>query len=149
MTSWRDVEQTVPELAAAVRAPIAGRKHATMATVRRDGGPRISGTELDFADDGEIYLGMTGGARRAADLRRDPRIAVHCPTVDPPEGNPAGWPGEGKVSGRAVPQPDQDGAHFFRIDIEQIVLTRLNAAGDEMEISDWRVGEAVRVHHRA
>ena len=84
VAGWREVEGSAPELAAAVRATFAARKHATMATIRRDGSPRISGTEVDFAGDGEIYLGMMPGTRRAADLRRDPRLALHAPTVDPP-----------------------------------------------------------------
>lgn len=60
------------------------RKHATLATLRRDGSPRISGTEVVFDDEaGEIYLGMMPGSVKALDLRRDPRLALHSPTVDP------------------------------------------------------------------
>jgi hypothetical protein len=74
MTSCADVASSAPESADTVQRTSAIRQHATMATVRRDGSPRISGTEIDFADDGEIYLGMMPGARRAEDLRHDPRV---------------------------------------------------------------------------
>jgi hypothetical protein len=80
MTSWADVELGAPDLADTVRRTFAIRKHATTATIQLDGAPRISGTEVQFADDGEIYLGMMPGAKRANDLRRDPRVAIHCPT---------------------------------------------------------------------
>jgi Pyridoxamine 5'-phosphate oxidase len=89
MTSWAHVASSAPELADTVRRTFAIRQHATMATVRRDGSPRISGTEIDFDDDGEIYLGMMPGARRVEDLRHDPRVAIHCPTEDIPEDDPA------------------------------------------------------------
>jgi hypothetical protein len=74
MTSWTDFAVTEPELARCVRECFAIRKHATLATLRRDGSPRVSGIEVDFASDG-LYLGMMAGSRKAADLRRDPRLA--------------------------------------------------------------------------
>lgn len=55
MTSWTDFATAQPELARRIRLCFAIRKHATVATLRRDGSPRISGTEVDFADDG-LYL---------------------------------------------------------------------------------------------
>lgn len=143
MTSWHDVTVAEPELAAVVRRTFAIRKHATMATIRRDGSPRISGTEVDFADDGWIYLGMMSGARRAAELRRDPRVAVHCPTEDPPDDDPQRWLGDGKITARAEEVAD----HRFRLDIDSVVLTRV--VGDELEITTWRPGGPARVVRRA
>jgi hypothetical protein len=131
MTSWKDVELAEPELAAVVRATFAIRKHATMATIRRDGAPRISGTEVEFADDGEIYLGIMAGARRAADLRRDGRVAVHCPTDDTPSADPGSWLGDGKITARAVEVAD----HRFRLDVQSVVLTKVGSSG--LEITSW------------
>lgn len=134
MASWSDVTTTAQALAERVAGAFAVRKHATMATVRRDGAPRISGAEVEFADDGEIYLAMMPGTRRAADLRRDARLAVHSPTVDPPTEGGAGWPGEAKLTGVAIEvSPDR-----FRIDLSTVVLTRLAADGAELEISIWQ-----------
>jgi hypothetical protein len=39
-----------------------------------------AGTELEFAD-GEVTFGMMGGSVKLADVRRDSRIAIHCPTI--------------------------------------------------------------------
>jgi hypothetical protein len=41
----------------------------TLATLRRDGSPRISGTEVEFTD-GQVWLGMMPGSLKALDLRR-------------------------------------------------------------------------------
>ncbi len=103
-----------------------GYKHHTMATVRKEGAPRISGTEVEI-DSGELCLGMMPGTRRAADLRRDPRIAIHSHSVDPPDGNPGAWSGEAKLSGRAEELTGhQRGSDRFRVDVEQVVLTWLD-----------------------
>ena len=120
MTSWRQVEQAAPELAAQVRAAFSTAKHCTMATLRADGAPRISGTEVEFSDDGELRIGSMPGAVKARDLQRDPRLAVHSPTADPGEGG-TGWPGEAKVAGRAVEEARQsDGVHVFRLDLTEV-----------------------------
>lgn len=76
------------------------RRHKTIGTLRADGSPRISGIEAAF-EDGELVFGSMPNARKGADLRRDPRFALHSATVDPVEGSEARWPGEAKISGRA------------------------------------------------
>ncbi|MDQ1690210.1 MAG: hypothetical protein QOD87_318, partial [Pseudonocardiales bacterium] len=87
MASWAEIEDVVPELAAKVRARFDAGTNKTMATVRRDGSPRISGTELSFAARDSVAvvsLGMMAGSRKLADVRRDPRVAVHSPSLEPP-----------------------------------------------------------------
>lgn len=145
MTSWAEFQANAPLLADTVRRTFAIRKHATMATIRRNGAPRISGTEVDFNDDGYIYIGMMPGAQRAADLRRDPRVALHCPTEDPPDDDPAGWLGDGKIA--AVVTEVQP--HRFQLDIDQVVLTRVAPGAQELEITSWRPYTGVRVVRRA
>ncbi len=49
MTSWSRIAASEPELAAHVRRTFAVRKHATLATLRKDGSPRLSGSEVEFA----------------------------------------------------------------------------------------------------
>lgn len=145
MSSWAEFRADVPPLAATVRAAFAVRKHATMATVRRDGSPRISGTEVDFADDGQVYVATMGGTRRGDDLRRDPRLALHGPTEDAPEDDPPSWAGDAKIDGRAVEvEPDR-----FRIDIDQVVHTKVDASGEALQITIWRPGQGTTVIHRA
>ena len=102
MAAWKDIEQAEPEFAARVRRLFDAGRHKTIATLRADGSPRISGIECEFAD-GELRFGSMPAARKGADLRRDPRFALHGPTFHPQEGHEADWPGEAKIAGRAVP----------------------------------------------
>ena len=136
MASWSEVETAVPEFAARVRALVTSRKHLTMATVRRDGAPRISGTEIEFAG-GQLRIGSMPGAVKALDLRRDPRVAIHGPTDDPPLENPRGWKGEAKVAGLAVEVDSGDASHRFNIDIQEVVITRLNDDGTRLVVESW------------
>lgn len=147
MTSWNDFAEAEPAVAGAVRRTFAVRKHATMATADASGAPRISGTEVEFRDDGEVYLGMMPGARRAADLRADPRVAVHCPTEDPPADDQAAWPGDGKISAVAV--ETEPGSHLFRLDVRRVVLTRIAADGRGLKITWWRPGHPLQVLYRS
>jgi len=148
MTSWADVETAAPDLARVVRECFAVRKHATMATLRKDGSPRISGTEVEFTGD-DVVLGSMPGAMKALDLRRDPRIAVHSPTVDPPESDPSAWPGEAKLAGRAIEtEPAAVGKpHRFVLDLTEVVHTRV--VGDQLEVTAWHEAGGVSVRRRA
>lgn len=141
MHTWLDLAAAEPDFASRVRATFAARKHATLATLRSDGAPRISGTEVEFDDAaGQLALGSMPGALKALDLRRDPRMALHSPTVDPPEDDPASWSGEGKISGRAVELSDpgrQDQPHRFVVDLTEVVLTTVGARGDHLVIESW------------
>ncbi|AYF29489.1 pyridoxamine 5'-phosphate oxidase family protein [Micromonospora tulbaghiae] len=138
MTWWSDLVAAEPEFAARVRARFAVRKHGTMATVRRDGSPRISGTEFDFGDDGQLRLGSMAGAVKALDLRRDPRVALHSPTEDAPPDDPSTWDGDAKIAGRAHEEPPgEDGSHRFRIELTEVVLTRVGNPPDHLLIESW------------
>jgi len=154
--SWARFEQEAPELAATVRERFAVRKHCTMATLRRDGSPRISGTEVALAD-GQVRIGSMPGALKALDLLRDPRVALHSPTVDPPEGQESGWAGEAKLAGIAAEeQPARQGAgdreagdqgaHTFRIEMTEVVHTRVD--GDALIVASWHPGRGVQVTRR-
>ena len=151
-SSWAEVEAEAPELMAAVRACFTVRKHCTMATLRRDGSPRISGTEVQLAD-GVLWTGSMLGALKAQDLQRDGRVALHSPTVDPPEGDESSWAGEAKVAGLAVEVPPDEGAeagppsHRFRIDLLEVVHTKVD--GDALLITSWHAGRGVQSRRRA
>ena len=149
--SWAQVEAEAGELARLVRASFAVGKHCTMATLRLDGSPRISGTEVQF-EDGELWLGSMAQARKAQDLLRDGRVAVHSPTVDPPEGDEASWAGEAKVAGTAVEVggvPGQDASHRFRLDLREVVHTRVAPTADGLLITAWHAGRGVSQRVRA
>jgi hypothetical protein len=63
MAVWKDVEQAEAEFAARVRRLFDGGRHKTIATLRADGSPRISGVECEFAD-GELEFGSMPGRAR-------------------------------------------------------------------------------------
>jgi hypothetical protein len=147
LASWSEFEAAAPEFASRVHALLAARKHLTMATLRRDGSPRISGTEVEFAD-GQLRIGSMPGAVKALDLRRNPRVAIHGPTDDPPEANPAGWKGEAKVAGTATEVDSGSSAHRFLIDVQEAVITRLNEAGDRLVVESWNPAHGYRVFDR-
>ena len=85
MVSWREFEATEPELAERVQRLFDAGRHKTVATLRADGSPRISGIECEFVD-GQLRFGSMAHSRKAADLARDPRFALHGPTFHPVEG---------------------------------------------------------------
>ena len=147
MATWGEFEAAEPEFASRVRELLASRKHLTMATLRADGSPRISGTEVEFAG-GQLCIGSMPGAVKALDLRRDPRVAIHGPTDDPPLDNPAGWRGEAKVAGRAAEVESGGAAHRFLIDIQEAVITHLNEAGSRLVIDSWTPARGYRSQER-
>ena len=150
MTTWQDVEQAEPEFAQRVRALFDAHRHKTLATLRADGAPRISGIEAAF-EDGELVLGSMPNARKGADLRRDPRFALHSATVDPVEGSEAQWPGEAKISGRANAtgaSADSGGADRFQGDIAEVVHTHLNEAATLLVVEWWTPAHGLRTLER-
>jgi Pyridoxamine 5'-phosphate oxidase len=163
MASWSDVTKAAPELAAAAQRSFDANIHKTLATLRADGSPRISGIEASFRN-GELWLGMMPDSRKAQDLQRDPRFALHSATVDP---EMAG--GDAKLSGRAVEVTDRatfewfvgtereakgeappEPFHLFRCDIAEAVLMTLGGdPPDRLVIETWRDGRGVtRVERR-
>jgi hypothetical protein len=143
VASWSEVEAQAPELAARARSLFDGFTHKTLATLRRDGGPRISGTEVEFAD-GEAWIGSMWRAVKALDLRRDPRFAIHSGSADPP-----GWAGDAKIAG-TVEDVTEPGAssHRFRLDITELVVVRLGEPADHLLIEAWHEGRGVSSRRR-
>jgi hypothetical protein len=170
MVSWAQFESEAPELAAPLRAAFEGHLHHIIATLTLDGSPRVSGNEVRFAGD-DVWLGMMPASRKAADLRRDPRVAIHAAPVDVTLAI-----GDGKFSGTArevdaetvawflaqishpgadtfdarpdahegdTPPPESDAfeAAAFRIDLTSATLTTV--AGDVMTVRTWHPGHGV------
>ena len=144
MASGAEFAAAEPEFAVRVRKLPSSRKHLTMATLRRDGSPRISGTEVQFSDD-QVQLGSMPAAVKALDLLRDPRVAIHGPTHDPTKSG--AWRGEAKIAGRAMAVPTDGEGHSFRIDIREVVVTRLGGKG--LLIESWDPERGYRVRDRA
>ena len=146
MTAWHDVEAAEPAFAQRVRALFDAHRHKTIATVRADGSPRISGIEAVF-EDGELVFGSMPNARKGADLRRDPRFALHSATVDPVGGSEAQWPGEAKISGRAIAAGPVTGGldgDRFHADIAEVVHTHLDEKATMLVIEWWTPARGLR-----
>ena len=151
MPSWSDFEAAAPELAARVRARLDAHTHKTLATVRADGAPRISGTETQLAD-GELWIGSMWQARKARDLQRDPRFAIHSGSDDPPD-----WTGDAKLAGVVEEITDADevrrrngeaGAsgpsHLFRLDLREVSTVGLNDDRTGLVIDVWTPDRGLR-----
>jgi hypothetical protein len=150
MTSWNDFASAEPDFSRRVLDIFVTQKHMTMATLRRDGSPRISGTEAQFVD-GELVLGMMPGSLKSRDLTRDPRLALHSPTFDAPENDPSGWSGDAKIAGLAVENFDKDPddeSHRFLVDIQEVVLTKVGTPADHLVIESWRPDTGLRRRQR-
>lgn len=132
--------QDAPQFARRVQELFQARKHKTLATLRADGSPRISGIETSF--DGELTFGSMPGALKGRDLRRDPRMALHSPTVDAAEDDPGSWPGEAKIAGRALLEvpAEPGGADRFRVEVAEVALTYLGTPADHLVIESWHPG---------
>jgi len=146
VTTWHDVEQAEPEFAQRVRGLFDAYRHKTIATLRADGAPRISGIETVF-EDGQLVFGSMVNARKGADLRRDPRFALHSATVDPIEGSEAQWPGEAKISGRAIaagPITEGPEGDRFHADIAEVVHTHLDEKATLLVIEWWTPTQGLR-----
>ena len=139
MPSWSAFEKAEPEFAARVQRLFDAGRHKTIATLRADGSPRISGIECEFAD-GDLRFGSMADARKGADLARDPRFALHGPTSHPVEGKESEWPGEAKVAGRAT---SADGQTFVA-DITEVAITALNPEATKLVVEWWTPERGLR-----
>ncbi len=151
MPSFSDFEAAAPDLAREVRERLDAHTHKTLATLRRDGSPRISGTET-LLKEGELWIGSMHRARKALDLQRDPRYALHSGSDDPP-----GWVGDAKVSGIAAEVTDPetvarivDGKappgplHLFRLDVREASVVALDETRDGIVVQWWTPEGGVR-----
>lgn len=150
--SWATAVAAAPDLAAQVQGRFAATGLGYLATLRTDGSPRISGLEPLFAD-GQLWLGMMPDSRKADDLRREPRFALHAANADKDVPD-----GDAKLAGRAVPvtndveidafraafehatgQAPPDGPLvLFRAEVDELTYTRVE--GNELIVEWWRTG---------
>jgi hypothetical protein len=154
MATWEKVTIESGELAERVRARFDRYGLGVLATLRRDGSPRLSGIEPFFGE-GELWLGMMPDSRKGRDLQRDPRLELHAASTDKQVAE-----GDAKVSGRAVEVRD-DGvkSHFlaafaehtgvtpptpftlFRVDVSG--LSFLRPESDHLLIEWWDEGSGL------
>ena len=157
--TWGRFGAEAPELAAAVKSRFESAGIAFLGTLRRDGSPRLTMLH-PMIEDGDIWLSMMAGSRKAADVLRDPRLTLHAASVDP-------WVKEGdaKLSGRGIPVADDDEEQFERwaagvrkrkgwmpprpfplFRIEMTDASFLRAGSGVLVVEVWRPGRGVRQH---
>lgn len=151
VASWSEIGPQAPELAALARRFFDLGVHKTIATLRADGSPRISGTEVPEID-GELWLGSMPNSMKSRDPRRDGRFALHSHSIDPPE-----WTGDAKLAGVAVEVDDDrvkdamrnDGEpsgdfDLFRLEIRELAVTRLNDSRNGIVVETWVEGRGIK-----
>lgn len=151
MASWSELEAAEPALAAAITARFDAHKHKFLGTVRADGAPRISGIEAEVRD-GELMLAGMPHGRKFADLRRDPRFALHSGSDDSDPKHPDAWTGDAKVAGVAVEITDPAALaeyaratedmppgdfELFRLDLREAVVIRMGEPADHIVVDQW------------
>ena len=149
MATWQQFQDSAPDLAAAVKARFTATKHHVLATLRRDGSPRVSGTEVVFDGDGRLRLGSMADAVKGKDLKRDGRFALHA---NPGDGSMDG--GDSKISGVATAVPAEgsndgsdDGSDLFELDINEVVHTTVE--NDQLVIRFWTPDNGVQEIRRS
>jgi hypothetical protein len=153
MPSWAWIEAAEPEFAAEARASMDRRTHKTMATIRPDGSPRISGMEARFID-GELSFGSMPNSPKVRDLAADPRFALHSGSEEPDL-----WAGDAKFAGTVIEVTDPDikqayvaaagtappgDYHLYKTDITEIVVIRLGEPADHLVVHRWTPERGVR-----
>lgn len=157
--NWSEVERRQPRLAELGRKRLMDPGVVLVATMRRDGTPRLSPVE-PWIMDGALWLSMMWGSTKATDLSRDPRLLVHNAIS-----NKDGQDGEFKIRGVArneerlsiqqryaaeVDQalgwnPEPGRFHLFSVGIEHITYLRYDAAtGDQYGLTWPPAREFVR-----
>ena len=129
---WEEFKANAPEIAALAEERFMRTDLVLLATLRKNGWPRISPVEVIIVD-GHLYLGMMWRSMKALDLQRDSRCTVHSTVC-----NKDGSEGEVKLYGNAVEihsldlrscfcdavfakigwRPEEPEFHLFSIDIE-------------------------------
>lgn len=153
-SSWAAFQAAEPDFAASVQARFGQYKHHILATLRKDGSPRVTGLEVNFRF-GELWLGMMPNSRKALDLRRDPRFAMHA---NPGPDDTMEY-ADVRVSGRAVEETDPDVLarfigevkppepfHLFRTELTEVVSTGVE--NEDLVVRAWHPGNPLRTIHR-
>lgn len=133
--SWERLARESPDLATAVRARFEAHPRHVIATIRVDDTPRVSGTNVEFTDEGgatELRIGCMSGAVKARDLLRNLHYALHSAPLDEQLNG-----GDAKVSGVAtvVGSPKDDEDHTFVLEIQEASLVEVD--GEQLTITSW------------
>ena len=156
--TWQQFVDASPDLARLVADRLAAHEHHVLATLRADGSPRLNGTNVVFEGD-DLLVGCMPGTRRAADLRRDPRCALHTspdlPTM--PQGDArldcvAVELGEDHARAVFRRLADSDGVQqdgepldgdLFALRIRSVSVVQV--AGEHLDVTTWSPDDGLQV----
>lgn len=149
---WGDLEGQAPRLGRVAYERLIAPGVLLVATLRRDGTPRLSPVEPLILD-GDLWLSMMWQSRKATDLRRDDRVLVHSIVTSKEGGD-----GEVKIRGQAVSvddlrararycdavtalgwRPEEPYVHLFRVEMLDVTFIRYAPNGDQFG-SFWPSG---------
>lgn len=151
---WSEMESIQPRLADLGRRRLLEPGVVLVATIRRDGTPRLSPVE-PYLLDGNLWLSMMWQSTKAKDLERDPRILVHSVIADRD-----GTEGEYKVRGTAYAEDDRavqlryaDAVandlgwraepgrfHLFAVGLDEVTFIRYDRATGDQHVTMWPPG---------
>ncbi len=159
MTTWTELTEHAPRISTIFTRRHAATGHLCMlATLRKDGFPRISPIEPKVFEGQLLLIGMPN-TTKFHDLARDPRFCLHTATVDTHVGD-----GDAKLWGVVHDLPDRDMHqrfaadlfaqtgfdlrgqefdHFYAADITG--ASTVEVADGHMDVTIWKPGEQERV----
>ncbi|WP_433521341.1 pyridoxamine 5'-phosphate oxidase family protein [Nocardia pseudovaccinii] len=148
---WSRVVDTAPEFATRVEALFRAFPNKTLATLRKDGTPRLSAVEVWLTREHAVLILMPQ-SMKARDVRRDPRVAVLSGSSGASD-SPV-WP-NARLTGTAVPvtDPAQEAAILadagvptemgasgvYLLDLDEVTDTRFST--EAMETNVWKDGQ--------
>jgi hypothetical protein len=156
--TWRELELAASEIAEPGKARLDETRVALLATLRRDGSPRVSPIEPFFAA-GQLLFGAMAWTLKARDLERDARCTLHSAITGPNEGEP-----ELKLYGRAIEADDDlraacptgwwtdqphEAARVFSLSIEEAAFVTWDYEGGEMTVRRWSRETGLKTSRRS
>ena len=139
--SWAELP---PELA---RADLLD--FAYLATLRRDGRPRISPVEVHVLN-GRLLIGVMPRSLKARDLEHDPRCTLQTVVADPDAGEPElklycrAVPAEGEPPGAWWTGRPADDVRVYELEVDEAALVEWNLDNAEMTVTSWSPASGLR-----
>lgn len=135
MTRWIQFRKEAPELAEKVESSFESNIHHVIGTIRKNGSPRLSGTEVRIDD--EVRIGIMPDAVRLQDIDHDPRVEIHSAPLEPDLAH-----GDARLSGRL----EHSGGCEFTLDVTRVTLVRV--VDHQLLHQVWRPGLGIQESRR-